>query len=178
MGKKNLLRLIAVLFLLVTKSYAQIQFAPYTAIPTGSSPDAVAIGDVNNDGLNDVVVGNGFYFDNENDYRILVYLQNNSGTLNLPVKYLYSSASLGITSLRIIDINNDSLNDIVLGFGTKIGFFYQNSLGGLDPLTTLETGLSVRCLEVADLNGDNLAEIAISSGYQTTFKVFFSNSGR
>ncbi|WP_309640655.1 T9SS type A sorting domain-containing protein [Flavobacterium sp.] len=158
--------------------HSQIQFAPFAATVTGSSADAVAIGDLNNDGLNDVALGNGFYFDLENDYRILVYLQNTAGNLDAPAKYPYQSTSSGanITSLKIIDLNNDSRNDVVLGYGTKIGILYQNDSGTLDALTEIETNLSVNSLEVSDLNNDTLPDIAISTSYQQDLKVFFQSS--
>jgi hypothetical protein len=42
--------------------------------------EAVEIGDVTNDGLNDIVVGSGYYFDSLNDYCVFVYKQNTDVT--------------------------------------------------------------------------------------------------
>ncbi len=158
--------------------FSQVQFAPYSSIVTGSWASVVAIGDINNDGLNDVAVGNESYFDANNDYRILVYRQNSSGGLNAPSKHIYNTTLSGweITSIKIVDINHDSLSDIVFGYGTKIGVFYQNASGELDPLTEIETNQLVESIEVEDINNDNLLDVAISTGYQTTFKVYFQTS--
>lgn len=41
----------------------EISFAPYVAIPTGSFPKVAAVGDLNNDSRNDVVLGTSSYFD-------------------------------------------------------------------------------------------------------------------
>src|SRR6476659_794921 len=41
-------------------------FQPYQATPVGSWPEAVAIGDVNGDGRNDVVMTTSYYFDPTN----------------------------------------------------------------------------------------------------------------
>lgn len=165
-------------FVFGIQANAQLQFAPYAATVTGSWAGVVAIGDINNDGLNDVVVGNESYSDAENDYRILVYRQNASGNLDAPLKYIYNATLSGweITSIRIIDLNHDSLSDIVLGCGTKIGIFYQNVSGQLDPLTEIETNQLVKFFEVEDLNNDSLPDVAISTGYQTTFKVYFQTT--
>jgi len=62
-------------------------FTPYKAFPVGSWPEAVAIGDVNGDGLNDVVMTTSFYSDPDNDYHIFVFLQNASHQLSPPIKY-------------------------------------------------------------------------------------------
>ncbi|MDW7646494.1 MAG: hypothetical protein SCI25_15830 [Desulfuromonadales bacterium] len=50
----------------------------------GSDPEAVAIGDVNGDGLNDVVMTTGFYSDPDNDYKLFVFPQNGEGSLGTP----------------------------------------------------------------------------------------------
>lgn len=49
-------------------------FEPYSAISTGSWPEAVAIGDVNGDGLNDVVMVTSSYFNPDSDYKLFVFL--------------------------------------------------------------------------------------------------------
>ena len=59
-------------------------FKSYEAYPTGSWPEAVAIGDVNGDGRNDVVLVTSFYFDAEHDYKLFVFLQDASGVLAAP----------------------------------------------------------------------------------------------
>jgi hypothetical protein len=50
------------------------------AIKVGSSPDAVAIGDVTGDGRNDVVMTTRYYFDAANDYRLRVFVQTKTGS--------------------------------------------------------------------------------------------------
>ena len=95
---------------------AQISFAPYQIIPTGSFPQVVAVGDLNNDGLNDVVLGTGIYFDPSNDCKLIVFYQNSTGTLNSAVKYPYPYSSPTILGIAIADVNNDYLNDIVFCF--------------------------------------------------------------
>ena len=96
---------------------SQIQFAPYETYETISDSNPVCIGDLNNDGLNDVatVTSVAHFTDHTNDYKIFVYLQNASGQLALPVKYDYQNASTTVECLKICDLNNDGLNDVALG---------------------------------------------------------------
>ncbi len=153
-------------------SCAQIQFAPYYAIPTGSSADVVAIGDVNNDGLKDVVVGTGFYFDDANDYKVFVFLQNSLGYLSTPVKYSYGVSYPGLTSIDIADLNNDGLNDVIVGYGTNAGIFYQNASGTLNTNVPIAVGYSVYGLKAGDLNNDGLNDFVVSCVGGSALRVF------
>ncbi|WP_298220525.1 T9SS type A sorting domain-containing protein [Flavobacterium sp.] len=169
---------IALLFLLSpSAAFSQIEFAPYQAFAAGSSSDAVCIGDLNNDGLNDVALGTGTYFDAANDFKISVFLQNNSGGLNPAVKYNYPQAYPGLTTLKIADLNGDSRNDIILGYNTKIGILYQNSAGTFNAIVEFNTGALVECLDTGDLNDDGMSDVAVSTEYASYFKVFYQIGG-
>src|SRR5262245_11415071 len=62
-------------------------FQPYVIYPTGSRPEAVAIGDLDGDGRNDIAVLTSFSADAGNDYSVHVFLQDGDGTLKPRVKY-------------------------------------------------------------------------------------------
>jgi hypothetical protein len=86
------------------------------AIKVGSSPDAVAIGDVTGDGRNDVVMTTRYYFDAANDYRLRVFVQTKSGGLAPPVSYATAATyGNGPDTVAIADMNNDGRKDVVLG---------------------------------------------------------------
>jgi hypothetical protein len=156
---------------------AQIQFSPYVEIPTGSWASVVAIGDVNNDGLKDVVVGAGYYFDADNDYKINVFLQNNMGFLNSPIKYSYPVSYPGLKTIDIADFNNDNRNDVIIGYDTKVGIFYQNSGGTLNAVNEIQVGQAIYSLKAADLSNDGLADFAVSCASGGAMKVFFQQPG-
>lgn len=147
-------------------------FLPYETFPVGSWPEAVAIGDVNSDGRNDVVLTTSFYFDPENDYHIHVFLQNASGGLEPPVKYPAGNGE----SADIGDLNSDGKNDVAVTADNAIGVFLQNESGGLDPMVTYPTENTLK-LRIGDFNNDGLSD-AVSMGWSTeTVDVFLQNAG-
>jgi len=153
-------------------------FQPYVAYSVGSWPEAVAIGDVNGDDLNDVVMTTSFYFDPDNDYKLFVFLQNSSGELEVPpVKYDAGDGD----SVDIGDLNNDGRNDVVVTNSTSIGVFLQNDTGTLDPMTLYSTTNDALKVRIGDFNNDMLADVAsIAWGNQTNgyeVNVFLQNTG-
>ena len=60
---------------------------PYVATSVGSSPDAVAIGDITGDGRADVVMTTWYANDPADDYRLFVFAQATTGQLAAPVSY-------------------------------------------------------------------------------------------
>lgn len=155
---------------------AQIGFEPYQAIATQSWPETASIADVNNDGLKDVVMGTAFYFNPAADYKIYVFLQNINGTLNAPVIYPYATSYPGLDAMTIADVNNDSRNDIIIGFSDSIGIYFQNSSGTLDAIETFYSGKNVYSIKAGDLNSDGLTDIVASHWNDAFIRVFYQVS--
>lgn len=135
-------------------------FKPYLMIPTGSMPQAVAIGDVNGDGKNDVVMTTFSYFSPSTDYKLIVFIQNSSGGLNPPIIYATSGVDGQYpSSVAIGDINNDGKNEVVVGInGLNIEIFSEDGSGGLLSTATYPTINSER-VKIADLNNDGRLDI-------------------
>lgn len=144
---------------------------------------AIAIGDVNDDGRNDVVVTTSNYYDPENDQRIHVFHQSLSGELSEPVKYLvgeYGTYSQ-ITSVDIGDLNNDGRADVaVCSMNAEspqdnfVGVFLQNDQGALGPMIRYLTPNSQR-LKIGDVNNDGLPDIVSIGCNTTSIDVFLQN---
>jgi hypothetical protein len=174
--------MVCAIFILVAQvslAYANSNlFSPYIEILTGSWPEAVAIGDVNNDGRNDVVMTTSFYFDPGNDYKVFVFLQNASGILDPPVKYDTSGSYTNRpVTVAIGDVNNDDMADVVVGnSGLNIEVFLQNGLGGLETFQQYATADSNK-IRIGDFNDDGLLDVVgIGWGTQTA-SVFLQNMG-
>ncbi len=161
------------------KLHSQINFAPVENKWTGSWPHVVKIGDLNNDGLNDVVLGLTSHWQHPNNYSILVYLQNPNGTLADPVQYSYAVNYLEISSIDIGDLNQDGLNDILIGLQSPVstsrfGIFYQNSNNTFDPLvSTLVSGRLER-VRIADMNNDGKNDMIIC--HYLSIEVFYQGA--
>jgi len=133
----------------------------------------VAVGDVNNDGLEDIVAGTSFYFDEEFDYKLLVFIQSAEGTFPTTVYYSYAKVYPGLRSIGINDVNNDLLNDVIIGYGDSIAIFSQNTSGTLDPWVSYYTGSGLQDLKVGDINNDNLNDIVVSHSADSYIRAFY-----
>ena len=135
-------------------------FHPFTSRTTGSWAESVAVGDINADGLNDVVLATGFYFDEENDYSIMVYRQLPDGSLGLPQKLKYALSG-NDAEPAIADINNDGINDILVGRSSGFTSFLA-ALDGKFRRTDfgIEDCLGILAL---DVNADGNIDVACGS---------------
>jgi hypothetical protein len=128
----------------------------YIAYPTGSWPEAVAIADLNGDGRKDVVLSTSFY-SNTNDDSILIFYQNDLGTLNPPVRY---AAGADAVSVAIADLNNDGRLDIAVGKkASGIRVFWQDAQGGFTNFTDYPTSNGYHIV-AGDFNNDGLSDLA------------------
>jgi len=146
--------LAAALVLSAPTAHAAYSLAPADIHPIGSRPDAAAVGDVNGDGRDDVVVSTTFYFDEKNDYHLFVYLQQADGTLAEPLRFPYGYADE--TGLAIGNLDSDAAQEIVLGHGGGIMIIDWDK-GRLHPVVRSRThthGKGRRVVDVALLDAD------------------------
>lgn len=161
------------LFLTPLTAFSQVLFQTGQSLSTGGSWfEVVAVGDINHDGREDIVGGTGFYFSPQFDYNLLVFSQSESGNFPTTQYYRYSSAN-PIRGIAIKDVNHDSLNDVIIGYGDSIGIFYQNLSGSLNPLIRYYSGVSVDDIKVADVNNDGLEDIVACHWNDTFIRVFY-----
>ncbi len=162
------------LVLLTGNVLAQIGLQPYQAIVVNSKAQVVEIADINNDGLEDVIVGNSYSSNPPEDYKLLVFLQNAQGLLNPPIKYQYGNVR--INAITVADVNNDQLLDVIIGAGEYVGVFYQNNIGQLLPIQNFYSGNSIDGVKCGDFNHDGKMDIAVSHWTENYISVFTQNN--
>jgi hypothetical protein len=143
----------------------------------GSTPNSIAVADVNGDGKPDLVVAN------KGSNSVAVLFGNGDGTFQAAVPY-DSGGDLPI-SAAIADVNRDGKPDLVVtntcisasscpGFGS-VGVLLGNGNGTFQSALTYDPGAyTLQGLAVADVNGDGKPDlvVALSSG---TVRVLLGN---
>ncbi|MDF2438873.1 MAG: repeat protein [Bacteroidota bacterium] len=155
-------------------SLSQISFQTGQSFATGGSQfEVVAVGDINDDGRNDIVAATGYYFSAQFDYKLFVYLQSPQGDFPTTQYYPYANVYPGIKAIAINDVNHDLLNDVIIGYGDSIAIFYQNSAHSLNTPVRYFSGTGVDDLKVGDVNNDSLPDIVVCHWNSTTIRVFY-----
>ena len=159
-----------ILLLTISKSLASGAtnlFYPYVNFSI-TRPQAVGIGDFNNDGKLDAVVtteGN----------ELKVFLQNQSGSLASAATYATGSRP---ESIAIGDLNHDGWDDVVVAnfANNTISVFIQQPDGTLASQVSYATGAGPDAVAVGDINGDGLDDVAVSNWNSSHVSIFTQNS--
>jgi hypothetical protein len=150
----------------VLKGNGQGSFTPFSGspIPVGSFPQALKVGDFNNDGIQDLVVANA------NDDTLTILLGNGDGTFTQAGG---SPVSAGIGSfpffIAVADLNNDGNADlaVVNGRDNTVTFLEGNGDGTFAPFAgspyTFATNAGSGPIVAADFNGDGNVDLAIAN---------------
>ena len=151
-------------------------FSAFVTYPAGSSPQAVAVGDLDGDGRADIAVGAGFGSDPANDNALHVFLQAADGSLKPGVTYLLGTAP---RSVEIGDVNGDGRADVAMAISGGIGVMLQNASGTLDPMVSYPTVSSLwNQLKIGDFNSDGRMDVAAvnSSSFGNNLVVFLQTA--
>lgn len=148
-----------------TPKGGEISMTPPTSYAAGGSPGIIAVGDVNGDGLNDVVSAN--YYDN----NISVFIQLPDGKLATQTTYPVNQGPFGV---GIGDLNRDGLNDVIVGCAAAdvIHVFTQNEGGTLTQSAVFRTERAPYGLAVGDVNGDGKNDIVIPNSGASSISIF------
>jgi hypothetical protein len=128
--------------------------------PAGIQTQSVVVGDLNHDGIPDIVVA---AVQSESVYA---FLSNGDGTFQPPVIFVFNNGYAGMTQIALGDMNQDGILDVVgiYGFGQGFQVWVGNGDGSF---TFWSNSLSYGTiayphgLGLGDFNGDGKLDVAL-----------------
>jgi subtilisin family serine protease len=145
------------------------------------------VGDVNNDGLDDIVIFGALWGVWSDTPRVAVMLQRRGGTMNNPVFYRLPITAFAST-VAIGDVNGDGLKDVVVGLGGNKGIgwgaskpyiavFRQNRSGTLDPAIIYRSYDGPGTIKIVDMNADGRNDVVVTHGGWGALAIYFQSPG-
>jgi len=136
------------------------RFAAPVSLITTAPVTATAIGDIDGDGRNDVVMATGFTFGNPDNLTLFVFRQLADGSYGLPQRYpTHAEFNSEIRSLAVVDLDGSGRNAIVAGIsGRAIEIYRRQNDGSLASSQIINTTASW-AVRVLDINGDGRPDI-------------------
>jgi hypothetical protein len=152
-------------------SFAQQQQPVIRAFSLGSNASGasgIAVGDVNGDGILDLVTSNA----STSNISVLLGL----GKANFGAARVFPTGSQP-ESLAIADFNNDGKLDIVTANygGGSISVLFGNGDGTFQAAQNFPVGVQTQSVAVGDVNNDGVPDIVVSSVQSENTDVFLSN---
>jgi hypothetical protein len=146
------------------------QFSSPIYIDLGFPPLAIACGDVNNNGMTDIIVGGGV--------RLSIFYGNNFGFVREDVE-----TTINIYELSVYDIDNDGSNELIIVDGAlfgslmKIIFYKIDNDGNLIEYYRKDIDESLISLSISDLNNDNFSDIIYNAYSSDSTYVLYNENG-
>jgi hypothetical protein len=165
---RRLLLLTCAGILCAAQALAGFAVCSKTELAAGTGTNAVAVGDVNHDGIPDLVVANFAA------YTMSVLLGRGGGTFGTKVDYATGTQP---GALAIGDINGDGHPDVAVTnySSSTVSLFLGTGIGTFLPKTDFATGTNPFGVAIADLNGDGRADLVVANYGPGTVSVFLGN---
>ena len=134
---------------------AQQAFLPAQSLPTGLNPVAIAIADVNGDGIPDVVVLN------QGGGSVSVFLTNAEGTLSAATEIGVGDSPSG---LALGDFNGDGNLDLAVTSASQglVIVLLGDGTGNFTPSGSFNAGPEASAIVAGDFDGDGHLDLAIT----------------
>jgi hypothetical protein len=141
--------------------------APFVALPGGAGTAWVAQGDLNGDGIPDVVVANRI------DDTVSVYLGTGDGTFYPPTT---DAIGQRVWRVTVADVNGDGKLDILTANkgDNTISILLGNGDGTFKPQAVFPVGTRPGGVTVADVNGDGFPDVIVSDYADSKIRVMLN----
>ncbi|MFN7140013.1 MAG: FG-GAP-like repeat-containing protein, partial [Limisphaerales bacterium] len=143
-------------------------FTPVATVSTPAGPIALASGDVNGDGIADLLTAN------HTAHSVSVLIGNGNGTFQAPTNY---SVGTNPRSVALGDLDGDGVLDFVTANtgGGNITIRRGNGDGSFGSATNIVTGARAHSVAIGDLNGDGFLDLAVANEIPNTVSVLLGN---
>jgi hypothetical protein len=142
-------------------------FVDHREYVAADGPINIAIGDLNGDGIGDMVIPN------TNSTDVSVLLGNRNGSFKQFV--LFDTGGSDPFHVAIADFNGDGKNDVAVTTLSGVSILLGDGHGHLGAPTILPAGTSPARIAVADFNGDNKLDLAVTNLGSNNFSIFLGN---
>jgi flagellin-like hook-associated protein FlgL len=144
------------------------RFAARSTTTTGSTPQSVTLGDLNGDGVLDMVTAD------SGGSTASILLGNGDGTFKARTTVQTGANPLSVT---LGDLNGDGVLDIVTADSddSTASIMLGNGNGTFKARTTVETGAFVGSVTLGDLNGDGVLDIVTADYGDSTASIMLGN---
>ena len=128
-----------------------VEFSPFTQF----SPQAIALNDLNGDGLSDVVAAT-------SGRELLVFFGDAEDTLRF-ANFAPLQLNEGTATVEVADFNGDGRRDVaVVSRNSKIDLFLNDGSGSLAAAAGIEfVAENIRLSTTGDINNDDISDIAV-----------------
>ena len=144
------------------------------AVPAGTRPEGIAVGDIDGDGDMDVVAGTG---DDNNAFQNFASVYtNNGGTLSGPIPY--PSGGLDAGDVLLADLDADGDLDVAVLNETSGSIAFLANLGGgtFGAPSTMAFGPQPSTIVGGDIDGNGSTDIAVTRRQAAGVSLFINDT--
>jgi len=146
-----------------------VSFAAHRDFVAGDGPKLFASGDLNGDGIADLVIPNSTL----NFQLVSVLLGNSDGTFQPELSF--ASGGVGAMAAVISDFNGDHKLDVAVATLSGVSILLGDGTGNLGAPKSIADSALPEALVAADFNGDGKTDIAAANFKSNTVSIFLGD---